>query len=68
MDTGVCFPGGKAAVAYADDLPSSSTEVNNDGAIPPLPIRLHIVVLYLLPVVISSKTLYTYHALNLITK
>jgi hypothetical protein len=52
----------------ADDLRPSSTEVNNDGAIPPLPIHLHGVVLHLLPVVISSKSLYTYFVLNLITK
>jgi hypothetical protein len=52
----------------ADDSPPSSTEINNDGAIPPLRIRLPGVVLYLLPVLISSKALYTYFALNLITK
>jgi hypothetical protein len=52
----------------ADDSPPSSTEVNKDGPIPPLPMRLPGVVLYLVPVVISSKTLYTYFAVNLISK
>jgi hypothetical protein len=37
--------GGKAAEREADNSPAPSAEVKNDGAIPPLPIRLHGVVL-----------------------
>jgi hypothetical protein len=39
MGTGACFPGAKTTVAW------SSAEVKNVGAIPPLPIRLHEVLL-----------------------
>jgi hypothetical protein len=45
MDTGGCFPGGKATEREADYPPASSTEVKDGGAISPLRIRLHSMVL-----------------------
>jgi hypothetical protein len=40
-----CFPGVKRQGREADFSPPSTVEVMNGGAIPPLPIRLHGVVL-----------------------
>jgi hypothetical protein len=37
MDTGGSFPGGKAAGREIHHSRPSSAEVNNDGAVPPLP-------------------------------
>jgi hypothetical protein len=39
------FPGVKRPGREADHLPPSSVEVKNDGVVPPLPTRLHGVVL-----------------------
>jgi hypothetical protein len=46
IGTGGSFPQGKAAGAYeADQSPLSSAEDMNSGAIPPLPVRVHGVML-----------------------
>jgi hypothetical protein len=55
MGSGGCFPGGKAGQHRheADSSSPFSAEVKNAGAMPPLPIRLHAVVLnYLIPGII----------------
>jgi hypothetical protein len=41
IGTGCSSPGVKRPVREPDHSPPASAEVKNDGAIPPLPIRLH---------------------------
>jgi hypothetical protein len=45
MGTEGCFPGDRAAGGEADHSRPSSAEVKNGGAIPPLPLPLHGMVL-----------------------
>jgi hypothetical protein len=45
MGTGGSFPGGILAGRKADHSHPANAELKNGGAIPPLPIRLHGVVL-----------------------
>jgi hypothetical protein len=45
MDTGDDFPRGKAEEREAENSSPSSAEVKNGGAMPPLPIFLHGIVL-----------------------
>jgi hypothetical protein len=70
MGTGGSFLGVKRAVREADHLPPSSAEFKNVGAIPPLPIYLHGIVLNLvsrgttLPIFLhSSHRCYRVHNL-----
>jgi hypothetical protein len=45
MNSGALSPGGKQQRSEDDHSPPSSAEVKKVGAIPPIPIRLHEVVL-----------------------
>jgi hypothetical protein len=67
MGTGVAFTGGKAAGNEADHSPPASADVNNGGAIPPLPRTFHGVVLIrlrtgtILPYFLSDAVISTFN-------
>jgi hypothetical protein len=65
MGTGGSFPGAKRPGLEADHLPPSSVEVENSGAIPPLPQCLHGIVLNELSTKTTLSLPFTVDLINL---
>jgi hypothetical protein len=61
MGAGGSLPGVKRQGLEADNSSPSSAEVKNDGAIPPLPIRLHGVVLNYIIKCRDNFTFFTFY-------